>query len=206
MPQRRTLHDEFFRKAKAEGYVARSAYKLAEIDDKRSVLKRRQRVLDLGCAPGSWMQIARERVGPRGVIVGIDLNPATVDPGGPGRVLIGDAFEISPDELMAPAGGPFDVVISDMAPNTTGAGDHFKSVHLCDRVLELAQTVLLPGGNLVMKVFEGEAYSDLLSRTGAVFAKAKGFKPKASRDVSREMFVIAHGFRGATPADQDGAG
>ncbi|MEC9372968.1 MAG: RlmE family RNA methyltransferase, partial [Planctomycetota bacterium] len=91
----------------------------------------------------------------------------------------------------------FDVVISDMAPNTSGAGssDHFLSVRLCDRVLEMLPRVLKGGGKCAMKVFEGEAYKDLLDRTGEMFAEVKGFKPKASRDVSREMYIVAAGFR-----------
>ncbi len=195
MAARRVLHDQYFRKAKREGYVARSAYKLLEIHEKRKLFRAGQRVLDLGCSPGSWLQVAAEMVGPRGSVVGIDLNPVAGDFGPTVQSIVGDAFVVDPVELLG-EGGRFDVVISDMAPNTAGdLSDHFRSIDLCDRVLDLAPTVLKPGGSLVMKAFEGEAYPDLLRRTGGLFRAVKGFKPKATREVSREMFVVATGFK-----------
>lgn len=197
MAARRVLHDQYFRKAKREGYVARSAYKLLEINEKKSLIRKGDRVLDLGCAPGSWLQVAAELVGPRGSVVGADLSPVTHDFGSNVRTIVGDAFKIEPEALLGES-GPFDVVLSDMAPSTSGdLSDHFLSVELCDRVLELAPSVLKTGGSLCMKVFEGEAYPDLLRRTQALFRGVKGFKPKATRDVSREMYVIATGFKGS---------
>jgi len=152
-------------------------------------------VLDLGCSPGSWLQVAAVLIGPRGSVVGIDLNPVAGDFGPTVRSIVGDAFDVDPVELLGD-GGRFDVVISDMAPNTAGdLSDHFRSIELCDRVLDLAPSVLKPGGSLVMKAFEGEAYPDLLRRTGELFRAVKGFKPKATREVSREMFVVATGFK-----------
>ncbi len=202
MPPRRQLHDQFFKKAKAEGYLARSAYKLIEINEKKRIFAAGDRVLDLGCAPGAWLQVAAEIVGPHGRVLGVDLKPVQHAFPPCVRTIVGDINELTPEALKTAAEGspaPFDTVLSDMAPSTSGGGggssDHFLSVRLCDRVLDLAPAVLRPAGNLVMKVFEGEAYPDLLKRTAHMFLSAKGFKPKASRDVSREMYVIATHFR-----------
>jgi len=192
---RRILHDQYFRKAKAQGYLARSAYKLLEINERKRLFGPGARVLDLGCAPGAWLQVAAEIAGSRGVIVGIDLKEIreTIAPNV--HALRGDVYKTDPGALLAPAGGSFDAVLSDMAPDTTGHGDHFLSVRLCRRVIEILPSLLKPGGNLVMKVFEGEEYPALLRETGVLFDQAKGFKPKASRDISREMYVVAHGYR-----------
>lgn len=192
---RRVLHDRFFKKAKAEGYLARSAYKLQEINERKRLFGHSARVLDLGCAPGAWLQIASEMAGPRGVVVGIDLKEVR-DRIGPNVTAIqGDIYKTEPYVLLTPAGGMFDAVLSDMAPDTTGHGDHFLSVRLCRRVLDLLPALLKPGGNLTMKVFEGEEYPALLRETAAMFDTAKGFKPKASRDVSSEMYIVAHGYK-----------
>jgi len=177
--------------AKAQGYLARSAYKLQEIQERHNILRRGDRVLDLGCAPGSWLQVAEKLVGDSGTLVGIDLQRVDHRFGKSVHVLQGDAFTADPDSLASLAGGPFDVLLSDMAPNTTGHGDDFLSARLCRRVLEFACSVLRPGGNLVMKILEGADYPDVLKETQAMFASARGYKPKASRDVSREMFIIA---------------
>ncbi|MBL0921005.1 MAG: RlmE family RNA methyltransferase [Phycisphaerales bacterium] len=204
MPPRRVLHDKFFKQAKADGYLARSAYKLAEINDRKRLLHKGSRALDLGCAPGAWLQVASEIVGPTGVVVGIDLKPVEHAIAPNVHTLVGDIYETPAESLLQHTGGhPFDAVLSDMAPNTTGHGDHFLSVRLCDRVLDLLESsaaagapLLKPGGSLAMKVFEGEAYPDLVKRTARLFTEAKGFKPKASRDVSREMYIVAFGWKG----------
>lgn len=215
MAEARKLHDRFFKQAKAEGYAARSAYKLKEINRRRQVLRRGGRVLDLGCAPGSWLQVAAECVGPEGLVVGIDLRPVTIDLPANARAVVGDAFEVDAAALLALAGDKaerFDVVLSDMAPSTEGGGggtvDHFRSVALCRRVLDLCPSVLRAGGHVVMKVFEGEEYPRLLRQTQRLFADVKGLKPEASRDASREMFIIGKDFRATaapTPADAPAA-
>lgn len=191
MAQPRKLHDRFFKQAKSEGYLARSAYKLKEIQERRRVIGPGDIVLDLGCAPGSWLQVASELVGARGRVVGIDLKPAS--PGLPGNVITieDDIFKAQPARLLELAGSPFDVVLSDMAPSTSGHGDDFLSVRLCRRVLEILPPLLRPGGGLVMKVLEGSEYQDLLRETKALFKEVKGLKPEASRDVSREIFITA---------------
>lgn len=198
---KRVLHDKYFKLAKAEGYVARSAYKLLEIDERYRVLNRGKRVLDIGCAPGSWLQVASNRVGPRGLVVGIDLN--RVDHRMPENVVTveGDAEQVDPDELVALAGGElFHTLISDMAPRTTGHVDDLVSARLCRSVLALAPGLLRPGGHLVMKILEGSEYTPVLRETQRAFEHAKGFKPKASRDVSREMFIVGKRYKGPKPA------
>lgn len=194
---RRVLHDEYFRKAKREGYVSRSAYKLLEINEKRKLIRQGDCVLDLGCAPGSWLQVSAELAGSSGHLVGVDLTPVSIVVGANVRTIVGDVFAIEAGALLVGT-RRFDVVLSDMAPNTAGdVGDHFQSVELCERVLELASATLRRGGNLAMKVFEGEAYPALLRRTSGLFDACKGFKPMATRDVSREIYLIASGFRAA---------
>ncbi len=191
----RDVQDHWFREAKKQGYRSRAAFKLIEIDDKRKILARGDLVLDAGAAPGSWCQVAARRVGPRGRVIGVDLKridrhlmPDTVD------LVEGDLRDFDPKDLEIDR---FDVLLSDMAPDTTGDpfGDHHRSVRLCHELLDRASDWLRPGGNLVMKVFEGEAYRDLLDRVAGLFEKSKGFKPKASRGESVEMFVVAQGHR-----------
>ena len=202
MPKR-VLHDEYFRKAKAEGYLARSAYKLLEIQQRRAVLSDGQAVLDLGCAPGSWLQVASELVGPTGLVVGVDLKP--VRAALPENVIsmVGDMTEMAAEDLLAPvrqsqeSTALYDAVLSDMAPNTSGAGDHYRSVRLCESILERLAGVLRPGGALVYKVFEGETYPDLVKRTAAMFTSCRGLKPRATREVSTELYVIATGYEPA---------
>jgi len=195
MPQPRKLHDRFFKQAKAEGYVARSAYKLIEINEKKRLIRRADRVLDLGCAPGSWLQVVEGLIGDRGLAVGIDLQEVATKYGPRVRVLRDDAFTIDPGVLTDLVSGRFNTVLSDMAPSTSGHGDDFLSVRLCRRVLELLPLVLVPGGNLLMKVLEGEEFPALLKETKALFRDAGATKPAASREVSRETFIFGIGYR-----------
>jgi 23S rRNA (uridine2552-2'-O)-methyltransferase len=194
----RKLHDRYFKQAKADGYLARSAYKLQEILERRHLIRVGDRVLDLGCAPGSWLQVASENVGPRGIVLGIDLQDIRTEIAPNVRTIRGDIFETDPAVFLELAGGPFDCVISDMAPNTSGHGDDFLSVRLCRRVLDILPGLLRPGGNLTMKVFEGSEFQHLVRETQQLFSEARSFKPKASRDVSRETYIIALGYRAPT--------
>lgn len=208
MARPRELHDAYFRKAKAEGYAARSAYKLLEIQERHRLIRPTHWVLDLGCAPGSWLQVAGQIVGPGGRVAGVDLQPVSIKLPAHVRAVVGDVFALTDGAIYDLLGGTADVVLSDMAPGTTGdpGGDHFRSVDLCRRVLSLLPTVLRPGGKVAMKVFEGEAYIALLRETQGVFKMAKGLKPDATRDVSREMFIIAEGYWGPLGAgDRDRA-
>jgi 23S rRNA (uridine2552-2'-O)-methyltransferase len=203
MSAQRLLHDHFFREAKRNGYRSRAAYKLLEIDDKRDILRKRDYVLDLGAAPGSWLQVASQRVGPRGRVIGVDLkeiknlhldNVTTMEE---------DVTKLSLDTFGDDT--MFDVILSDMAPSTTGNRtiDHHGSVRLCHTALDIAATLLSPKGNLVMKVLEGEAYRDLLDRCESCFSVAKGYKPKASRAISTEMFFVCTGRRDDMPKPMD---
>jgi 23S rRNA (uridine2552-2'-O)-methyltransferase len=193
---RREIQDRYFRQAKTEGYLARSAYKLKEINERKRLFGPGARVLDLGCAPGAWLQVAAEIVGPRGIVVGVDLQEVRHSFGGNVHAIQGDVYQIDPAALIEKAGGQFDAVLSDMAPSTSGHGDHFLSVRLCRRVRELLPALLRPAGNLAMKVFEGEEYPALLQETQSLFREARGFKPKASREVSKEMYVVGASYRG----------
>lgn len=216
---KRVLQDRYFKQAKREGYAARSAYKLLEINDRRRVIGPKDAVLDLGCAPGSWLQVAADAVGPAGVVVGLDLQRA--DAPVPGRVhaLEGDLREIDPDLLLEPIRRPrgegerpprpdrlFDAVLSDMAPPTTGHGDDLRSTHLCRDVLALCPALLKPRGNLAMKVLEGAEFPDLLAECRGFFNRVGAIKPRASREVSRETYVVAQGFWPAGKPRADGPG
>ncbi|MCB9845229.1 MAG: RlmE family RNA methyltransferase [Phycisphaeraceae bacterium] len=199
---RRVLHDRYFKQAKAEGYLARSAYKLKELQERFALIRPGDLVVDLGCAPGSWMQVAAELVGPQGAVVGIDLKEVRDRLAPNVAPLVGDInTEDAAERLLAAAsdaGAPprlFDVLLSDMAPNTSGAGDDLVSCRLCHRVLDLAPALLRAGGHLAMKALEGAEYPGLVERARSMFREARGFKPKSSREVSREMFVVARGFR-----------
>ena len=189
------IQDHFFRKAKEDGYRARSAYKLLAIDERFRILKRGMRVLDAGAAPGSWTQVASKIVGELGEIVAVDLKE--IDPRGLAknvRFMCGDLRQIS----LADFGGYFDVILSDMAPDTTGVpmADAAISVRLCHSLLDLAKEVLKVRGDLVMKVFEGGDYLELLARAKNIFVEAQGYKPTSSRAESVEMFIVCGDYKG----------
>jgi 23S rRNA (uridine2552-2'-O)-methyltransferase len=196
---RSVRHDRFHQKAKQEGFLARAVYKLEEIDDKHGLFGPGDRVLDLGCAPGSWLQYARTRVGDTGALVGLDR--AAVPGAPPGaRIVVGDVHAIDVAELRGelPA---FDVVLSDMAPDTSGirSQDQARSEALFERALQIAELVLAPGGNFVGKLFQGPDFKRLTEVVRARFATQRTQKPASSRQISIEQYVIGKGFRGAGP-------
>jgi 23S rRNA (uridine2552-2'-O)-methyltransferase len=195
MAQKRKLQDKYFRMAKREGYLARSAYKLLEINKRRKLIRKGDRVLDLGCAPGSWMQVAEKIIGEEGTLVGIDLKPVSGDFGSNVRTIVGDFTETTAGELLGDEDELFDVVISDMAPSTTGHGDHFFSERLCQEIIDSLPALLKARGTCTMKVLEGETFPDLVRRMKHVFRIAGAIKPEACRDVSRETYVYGIGFR-----------
>lgn len=211
MAQRRKLHDQYFKLAKAQGYLARSAFKLIEIDERFKLFDRSQqskqpiRILDVGCAPGSWLQVAAKRAGARATIFGLDLKPVTHPMPPSVKTIVADAQKIDPSELIDAAGGRFTLLISDMAPNTTGHGDDAKSAQLCQSLLAITPSLIAPHGHMVMKILEGHAYPQVLKETKALFAQVKGFKPKASRDASREMFIVAKNYTGPIHQTQPSA-
>ncbi|MGH2541183.1 MAG: RlmE family RNA methyltransferase [Ardenticatenaceae bacterium] len=185
--------DRFFRKAKEEGYRARSAYKLAGINRKFRVIRPGYRVLDIGAAPGSWSQLAREIVGEEGHVVAVDLQ--TMQPLAGVASIQGDIRESKVLERIREAigGQSFDVVISDIAPKTTGVAitDHARSVELSLWALAVALRLLRNGGNFVTKVFMGEDFDDLLALTRRFFRRATTFDPEATRKESKETFIVA---------------
>jgi len=196
MPQPRKLHDQYFRKAKAEGYVARSAYKLIEIQEKHRLMRRGDYVLDCGCAPGSWLQVVEKLIGHDGLALGIDLQETRAELGKTVHTLQGDVFAFDPTPFLERMGRHFDCLLSDMAPNTSGHGDDHLSARLCRKVLELAPHVLATGGSLCMKILEGSDFPEVLNETRAVFDEAGAMKPHSSREVSRETFIWGLGYRG----------
>ena len=190
-------HDTYYKKAKLEGFVARSVYKLEEIDADMHLIRPSDRVLDLGCAPGSWLQYVEKKVRVQGSAVGIDLLAVKLAFGQHVRVMRGDAFTTSVEELSGvELGAPlqlFDVVLSDMAPNTTGTRsvDQARSVALCERALEVAERVLSPGGHMCVKILEGGDMPAFVASCKRVFETVKIRRPKSTRDGSIETFVIA---------------
>ena len=196
----RQLNDPYVARAKADGYRSRAAYKLLEIHGKYGLLKRRQRVVDLGAAPGGWSQIAAREVGStqgEGRVVGIDLLPIEPLPGVEFITL--DFLDAdAPDHLMALLGGPADVVMSDMAANATGhrKTDHLRIMGLAEAAAEFARSVLAPGGAFVAKVLQGGTEGALLADLKRDFATVRHVKPAASRADSAELYVLATGFRG----------
>jgi len=196
----RQLNDPYVARAKAEGYRSRAAYKLLEIDTRYHILKRGQKVVDLGAAPGGWSQIAAGKVGATdgaGKVFGIDLLPVEPIPGVDFRQLDFLAPE-APQILTEWLGGPADVVLSDMAGNTTGhrKTDHLRIVGLVELAAQFATEILAPGGAFLAKVLQGGTETSLLATLKRQFAEVKHVKPKASRTDSSELYVLATGFRG----------
>jgi len=195
LDDRSTRRDRFHQKAKREGFLARAVYKLEEIDTKFDLFGPGDRVLDLGCAPGSWLQYARTRIGERGQLVGLDRGPVRTAPSD-ARIVVGDVLTIDVAELRGelPA---FDVVLSDMAPDTSGIRhlDQARSETLFERALEIACATLAPGGNFVGKLFQGPDFKRLTEAVRARFHLAKTAKPASSRQISIEQYVIGKGFR-----------
>lgn len=195
----RQLNDPYVARAKREGYRSRAAYKLLEIDDKYHLLKSGQRVVDLGAAPGGWAQIAARKVGAKGRVVGIDL--LEIDPL-PGVDFIQLDFldESAPDQLIELLGGPADIVMSDMAANTTGhkKTDHLRIMGLAEAAIDFARSILAPGGSFLAKVFQGGTETQLLADLKRDFSLVRHVKPAASRSDSAELYVLATGFRGAS--------
>ena len=191
----RQINDPFAAKARALGYRSRAAFKITEIDDRFHLFRKGVRVVDLGLAPGGWTQVAIQR----GVtdIVGVDLLP--VDPLPPAQILQMDFTDPAcGPELMRRLGGPADVVLSDMAPNTVGhrETDHLRIIGLIEAAADFAIAVLRPGGTFVAKAFQGGGADGLIAHLKRHFKEVRNIKPKASRQDSSELFLVATGFKG----------
>jgi 23S rRNA (uridine2552-2'-O)-methyltransferase len=188
--------DGFVRQAQAAGYRSRAVFKLQALDRKFALFDGVRVVVDLGAAPGAWAQYAAERVGPRGRVVVVDLLPMEPLPGV--TVIRGDLADPATEARIKAALGTVqaDLVLADMAPNLTGnkAMDQPRSIGLCEAALETAQAVLRPGGDLVMKAFQGEGLDDLRRTLAGVFGRTSLVKPPASRSRSAEVYLVARNF------------
>ncbi len=192
----RQLNDPYVVEAKRLGFRSRAAFKLQQLDDKFHFLKPGTRVVDLGCAPGGWCQIAVERVGARGKVVGIDY--LATEPVAGAEILQLDFLDPSaPERLKAALSGPADVVLSDMAAPTTGHAptDHLRVMGLAEIAYEFAAEVLTSGGVFIAKVFQGGTERKLLDRLKKDFTLVRHAKPPASRQDSAEVYVVASGYR-----------
>jgi len=193
--------DFYYRKAKQLNYRSRASFKLHQIDERFGIFQEGGSVVDLGAAPGGWLQIAKERVGPKGKVVGVDLQHIAPLEGV--STIRGDMTRPETvEELRSLLGGKADTVISDMSPNISGSYsmDHARSVDLCTHALEFARRTLRPGGSRVMKIFEGDMMNDFLSEVKKSFSSVRLHSPKASRSSSSEIYIVAKGFKG--PAEQ----
>ena len=196
----RKEQDYYFKKAKKDNYPARSVYKLEEAQLKYKFLKKKQRVLDLGCHPGSWSLYAAGIVGPKGVVVGVDLQ-ATDIPSQKGNAeihwLCYDVYDEDLVPVLRKTWPGFHALISDMAPQTTGSRftDHQHSLRLVRRALDIAGMMLHERGSFYCKVFQGEDFPDFIAECKALFETVKVVKPQSSRKESREVFVLNRGFK-----------
>ena len=190
--------DYYWRKSKEDGYPARSVYKLQELQDKHALLKSGYRVLDLGCSPGSWSLMILDLLGGNGTVTGVDLNQPD------GKLLSRRAFRFIPGDFfqagtlaLIEENGPYDAVLSDAAPSTSGnrMTDTARSLEIGLRVIEVADRVLVPGGNMAVKIFQGGEERQVLEEMKVRFTEARAFKPKASRSDSMEIYFIAKGFK-----------
>ncbi|GJE19388.1 RlmE family RNA methyltransferase [Methylobacterium marchantiae] len=200
----RQLNDPYVARAKREGYRSRAAFKLIEIDERHKILKPNQKIIDLGAAPGGWSQVAAKIVGPSGRIVGIDLleiEPMT----GVEFITLDFLDPDAPKRLTDLLGGPADIVMSDMAANTTGhkQTDHLRIIGLAETAAEFAREVLAPGGSYLAKVFQGGTEGTLLADLKRDFSLVRHVKPSASRADSSELYVLATGFRGSATETAD---
>lgn len=192
----RQLNDPYVAAAKAQQFRSRAAFKLIELDDRFHLIRKGAKIVDLGAAPGGWAQAAVQRGA--GTVVGIDLLP--IDPV-PGAIFLQGDFgdPTIPARLAELLGGPAELVLSDMAPNTTGhaATDHLRIMVLAELALDFATKNLTPGGGFVAKIFQGGADRKMLAELKQVFASVRHAKPPASRKESSELYVVATGFRGS---------
>jgi 23S rRNA (uridine2552-2'-O)-methyltransferase len=189
--KRNRWQDHYSRRAKKEKFPARSVYKLQEIQRKYNLIKKGDKVLDLGCAPGSWLLLAADLTGNKGRVVGIDLKPVTIKLPSHVSVYTGDALSLH-DGVLNSEGQDFHVVISDMAPATTGNKhvDGARSYNLCEAAFSIAQNVLVPGGSFACKIFQGEDFKVFSESVKKSFNTFKTYKPQSSRKASREIYLI----------------
>ncbi len=194
--------DRFFKQAKKDNFVARSAYKLEEIDRRFSIVRRGNRIVDLGCSPGSWLQYLAKAVGTNGVVLGYDIDDVRVALGPRVKTFVADVFELTPEAIRAEIAGitgeapenlKVDAVLSDMAPKLSGIRDRdqARSIALVEKALELSEALVCVGGVFVAKFFQGRDVEALQKRARELFGEVKMLRPEATREGSREAFIIA---------------
>ncbi len=183
--------DHYARKAQKEHYPARSVYKLQEIQRKHRLIQKGDYVLDLGCAPGAWLLYTAEQTGKRGRVLGVDLKTVAISTPSHVRTAIGDIFNLD-KALAEPVNYQFNVVLSDMAPATTGNKhiDAARAQNLAEEALNIAQRFLKPGGNFVCKIFQSGDFKHFTDTVRRCFKTCKIFKPQSSRKSSREIYVV----------------
>ena len=189
--KRNQWQDHYTRRAKKDKYPARSVYKLEEIQKKHHLIQKGHKVLDLGCFPGSWLLYAAKQTGEGGQVVGIDLKPVSIRVPAHVTLMTADVLSLDAEALDK----AFNVVLSDMAPATTGnkTVDTARSINLCETALYISKSVLVPGGSFVCKVFQGSDFSSFSDEVRKSFQACKIFKPKSSRKASKEIFIIGLG-------------
>ena len=180
--------DHYFHKAKKDGFVARSAYKLQDLQKKFKLLRPGDRVLDLGCSPGSWSQVTLKIIGPKGHLLGIDLKPVEIQKQPNAEFVEADILTLDPERF----GEPYHCVLSDMAPNTTGikSRDQAQSEELCRMVLQISRQYLKSGGHMAMKIFEGPDADLIVKEAKLMFKKVNHIKPEAVRKRSYETYIV----------------
>ena len=197
-------HEHYYKLAKKTGYRSRASYKIMQIDDRFGIFKEGDSVVDLGASPGGWLQVAKERVGEEGFVIGVDLRPIKPMEGVP--TIVGDITDdATMKKLLDMFEGQADVIISDMAPNICGhySTDHARSIDLCMYAVNVCDRILKKNGKLVMKVFYGDMFHTLLSALEARFSSVKVHSPDASRPTSSEVYVICKGFLAKTRVELD---
>ena len=209
--------DRFYQKAKQDRYAARSVYKLEELDRRYGLFKRGQQIVDLGCSPGSWLQFLGEKVAKKGLVLGYDIVEAQITPAPPTAWRVADVYALTPTEVLVdlytlrhgePPPDPeqpppmrIDALVSDMAPKLTGIrdADQARSVELQSEALRLANALVKPGGFFVAKLFQGRDTDEFVKRVKTSYKEAKLLKPEATREGSREVFLLARGKRAPKP-------
>ncbi|MEW6070348.1 MAG: RlmE family RNA methyltransferase [Candidatus Thermoplasmatota archaeon] len=192
---RERKRDYYYRKAKREGYRSRAAYKLMQINEKHKIIKEGNVVIDLGAAPGGWSQVAKELVGAKGFVLGIDLKEIAPIKGV--EFIKGDITQKEVIDNVLAFGRRANVVIADLSPSMSGTYsiDHARSVHLCECALEFAEKILEPKGNFVTKIFQGAMLNDYINKLRSKFETVKIYVPEAKHKRSSEVYLVAKGFK-----------
>lgn len=186
--------DHFARRAKQEGFPARSIYKLKEIQEKHQFLRPGDRVIDLGCFPGSWLKYLGDLLGPKGFVLAYDLQDLQITPPPNAKFIQADVLQLTP-QMLIPEGSRWNALVSDMAPSTTGnkVTDSERSFALCDQAVELAEGLVRQGGSCLVKSLQGVAHERLLKRMRSLYKSVKTVKPQGTRTESKEVFLLGQG-------------